>query len=49
MGQAPRIAAITERDAIVKILEHLHLPSDEVAIAPARAPPQTELWHQFPA
>ena len=43
------IAAITERDAIVKILEHLDLPSDEVAIAQARAPPQTELWDEFPA
>ena len=35
-GDRKIIAAITERDAIVKILEHLHLPSDDFAIAPAR-------------
>jgi hypothetical protein len=37
------IAAITERDVIVRILEHLGLASDVPVAAPARAPPQGEL------
>ncbi len=37
------IAAITERDVIVHILEHLGLPSELPVPAPARAPPRGEL------
>ncbi len=37
------IAAITGREAIVKILEHLDLPSVAPMPSPARAPPQLEL------
>ena len=38
------IAAITAAGAIVRILEHLSLPSVPPTPAPPRAPPQLELW-----
>lgn len=37
------IAAITGREAIAKILEHLKLPSVAPVPSPPRAPPQLEL------
>jgi hypothetical protein len=37
------IAAITQRETIVRILEHLGLESQARAPAPPRAPPQLEL------
>ena len=38
------LAAITDRDVVVKILNHLELPTDVPDLAPARAPPQTGLF-----
>jgi hypothetical protein len=40
------IAAITAAGAIVRILEHLSLPSVPPTPAPPRAPPQLELWFE---
>jgi hypothetical protein len=37
------LAAITEPDAIRKILDHLGIPSEAPHRAAARPPPQTEL------
>ena len=33
------IAAITDHEVIVKILDHLGLPSERPQVTPARAPP----------
>lgn len=38
------VAAITDRDVAAAILLHLDLPTDAPVLAPARAPPQTELF-----
>jgi len=38
-GKRSLIAAITEQDVIVKILDHLGLPSEPPQVTPARAPP----------
>jgi hypothetical protein len=38
------IAAITQGETIVRILEHLGLESVAARPAPPRAPPQLELW-----
>ena len=42
-GKLRIIAAITSREAMTKILDHLGLPSDPPSIAPARGPPQESL------
>ena len=38
------VAAITDRDVATAILSHLGLPTDAPELAPARAPPQTEMF-----
>ena len=43
-GKRRILAAITARDIAAKILTHLELPTDVPELAPARAPPQTELF-----
>jgi len=43
-GERRIIAAITEHDVAVNILTHLELPIDVTELAPARAPPRTELF-----
>jgi len=42
-GRRVLIAFITDPPVVQRILSHLGLPTDEPDIAPARAPPQTEL------
>jgi len=42
-GPRTIIAAITDCDVAASILVHLGLPTDAPELAPARAPPQTEL------
>lgn len=45
-GKVKVLAATMEKQAIVKILKHLGLPSEPPEIAPARAPPQGSFdWH----
>ncbi len=39
-GRRSIIAALTEREAVVKVLAHLGLPTEAPSAAPARAPPQ---------
>jgi len=39
-GKRSLIAAITGHEVIVKILDHLGLPSEPPQVTPARAPPQ---------
>ena len=43
-GERRIVAAITEPDVAARILTHLDLPTDVPKLAPARAPPQTELF-----
>ena len=38
-GMRSLIAAITHHEVIVKILDHLGLPSEPPQVSPARAPP----------
>jgi len=47
-GDRQIVAAILDRGVIVRILNHLRLPTDEYSVTPARAPPQTEMWDEFP-
>jgi hypothetical protein len=44
-GKMRVIALIEERAVIVKILSHLGLPTERPKLAPARAPPQLELFN----
>jgi hypothetical protein len=43
-GKRKVIAFVTERQPIQEILTHLGLPTEPPNIAPARAPPQTEMF-----
>jgi len=45
------VAAILEKSAIEKILNHLGIPTELPPITPARAPPQMEIeaFYQIPS
>ena len=45
-GKMTPVAEITDRKVVRKILEHLGLPADEVALTPARGPPD---WDEVEA
>lgn len=43
-GDMRVLAAITDPDVVTAILDHLGLPTEAPAMAPARAPPLREAW-----
>lgn len=42
-GRMEIVVAVTSRDGVVRILEHMGLPSDAPAFHPPRPPPQVKL------
>ena len=45
-GDRQIVAAVIDHDAIVRVLTHLDLPTDDYPVAPARSPPQTQMWDE---
>ena len=46
-GPMRLIAVLTDPDLVERVLAHLGLPTDIPTAAPARAPPQTDLFHDL--